>query len=468
MKNYRIARLLLAADLVICSVLLLCINHELYFVPLLTMLLLVRIWVSFSTYRRSRMAVCPIVLLAGMTIYIWAKPYGMSYDLFLMPLITLARGVLSLFGADRGIVETVFDHLHGRGWETQHIINLSAAVCSVWLFILPLGIYISRAIKKQLLPGRLTLCKNIGLCGWLLGILLMMKIPHEGSVRIALFSLALFLIPFVFNRGKVKGLFSRGEIALMGTLVLLSSGYICGVGMEEKSLITASLLPAAFYALVNWWLRREISYRETVPVVVGSVCFAGAQYTAGVVRVSLLLVAAALTAAVAIHFAAETRKYWTSAGLFAMTALIIPVLCIGYNPYSVISAKRVSVCHDYTRSPHGLLYVRSRLGYGIRDRFGIVLPAEYRKIQILQHGMPYFKVGKEGAWQIYDIERRELVNEEYFGDIVPYNDTTFVLKSEAGDRYLILPEYYNRRAESQQATIAGTVRTESEEADDGQ
>lgn len=466
MNKYRFARLLLVADLTICSLWMLCINHELYFVPLLTMLLLVRIWVSFSTYRRSRMAVCPLVLLAGMTINIWAKPYGMSYDLFLMPLITLARGALSLFGADRGAVDTLIGRMLGIGWNMQQIINTAATFISVWLLILPLGVYIRRAITKQLRPGRLTLCKNIGLCVYMLGILLLMNILHESNVKIALFFLALFLIPLVFNRAKVNGLFSRSEIAFMATLVLLAAGYVCGVGMEEKSMITASLLPAAFYALVNWRLRREIRYREIATIVIGSVCFAGAQYTTGAVRVSLLLLAAVLTAAVAIRFAAETRKYLAGAGLFVMTALIIPVLCIGYNPYTVISAKRSYACKDYTQAPNGLMYVRSKNCMGIRDRFGIVLPAEYRKIQILRHWMPYFKVGKEGAWQIYDIERHELVSEEVFSDVVSYNDTTFVLKSEVGDRYLILPEHYNRLVQEQQATMTDEVPSAKEKISD--
>lgn len=102
---------------------------------------------------------------------------------------------------------------------------------------------------------------------------------------------------------------------------------------------------------------------------------------------------------------------------------------------------------------NGLLYVRSKNGLGIRDRYGIVLPAEYRHIQILQPRMPYFKVGKESVWQIYDIERHEVVGEESFSDILPYNDTTFVLKYSDGDHYLLLPKCYDRRAESQPVII---------------
>lgn len=94
---------------------------------------------------------------------------------------------------------------------------------------------------------------------------------------------------------------------------------------------------------------------------------------------------------------------------------------------------------------------------GIRNRFGIVLPAEYRRIQHLQYGLPYFKVGDDGAWQIYDIERHELVSKAVFSDILPYRDTDFILKSDEGDRYLNLPFHYDRLAQSQQAVITDDV-----------
>lgn len=48
------------------------------------------------------------------------------------------------------------------------------------------------------------------------------------------------------------------------------------------------------------------------------------------------------------------------------------------------------------------------------------MPAEYSEIHILQRWMPYFMVGEKGAWQIYDIERHELVSEELTGHTSPH------------------------------------------------
>lgn len=457
MKNYRIARFVLAADLAICSALLLCINHELYFVPLLTMLLLVRMWISFSVYRRSRMAICPIILLVAMTVYIWTDPYYMSYSLFLMPWITLSRGTLSLFGAERSAVDAIIGLMLGSGWCMKQIISAAAFAGSVWLLMLPLGLYVSMAFKKRLLPGRLALRKNIGLCFYMFGILLLISIVST-RMSIVIFFLAMSLIPLVFNRG--KWLFTRGETFFMGTLALLTAGYICGVRMYDKSMIVVSLLPAVFYALLNWWKQHKNRYREIVPIVIGSVCFAGAQYGSGAIRLWMLLLAAALTAAVAISFAVKNRTYLLTAGLYLMTSFFIPVLCIGYNPYSVMSAKRMHTCNDYNKASNGLLYVHGKNGCGIRDRFDLVMPAEYSEIHILQHWMPYFMVGEKGAWQIYDIERHELVSEEFFSEILPFNDTTFILKADEADRYLILPGHYDRRAESQPAVVTDQILTE--------
>lgn len=429
---------MLVADLAICSLAFLCINHELYFVPLYAMVLLIRVWLSFSLYRRSRMAAFPLVLIAGLTLMIWADTYTCSYDFFLMPWITSMRTVLSLFGMERCDVDSFFRSLFDSGWQREQIIHAAAFVGTLWLLVLPLGIYVRQFVTKRLRPGRLTLWKNIGLCFYLFGILFLMAIVEPRNTSIAVFLLALFLIPFVFNGGNVRGLLSRGEVTFVAVLALLAVGYVCGLGMETKALITAGLLPAVFYALVNWYLRRGIAYREIVPVVVGSVCFALAQYTTGAMRLSMLQLSAVLVALPVVLFARKTRKYLLSAVLFAMMLFVIPVLCIGYNPYTVPEARRLYVCDDYTDSPNGLLYVWGKRGMGIRDRFGIVLPAEYGRVKILRHWSPFFKVGDDGSWQIYDIDRHKLLSEEHFRDVVPCNDTTFVLKSEAGDRYLLL------------------------------
>lgn len=130
-------------------------------------------------------------------------------------------------------------------------------------------------------------------------------------------------------------------------------------------------------------------------------------------------------------------------GLFLGLAFVIPILCIGYNPYSVLQASRERVCKDYIYSPGGLLYVEGEQGRGIRDRYEMILPAEYDRIEILVPTKPYFKVKKGNLWYIYDLIAHELVTEEGFGDVIPYGEDAFLLKKKDGYKYMALP-FVNR------------------------
>ena len=135
-------------------------------------------------------------------------------------------------------------------------------------------------------------------------------------------------------------------------------------------------------------------------LAVAMFCFWQAQNTINSARIALLGLSAAVVAFAAIRFIRSTRLYAAGVLLFAAVAVIIPVMCIGYNPYAVLSAKRSRVCTDYTASPSGLLYVwNPQTGSGIRDRYGVILPAEYDRIQIMVPYLPYFMVQKSGKWK---------------------------------------------------------------------
>ena len=94
------------------------------------------------------------------------------------------------------------------------------------------------------------------------------------------------------------------------------------------------------------------------------------------VRISLLLFSLALTAVAVIRFAIYSKKNWVSAGLYVMIALIMPVFCLGYNPYSVLEAGRAWHFDKYYGSPDGMLCVRAGDNGGLRDRYGVILPVD--------------------------------------------------------------------------------------------
>ena len=71
----------------------------------------------------------------------------------------------------------------------------------------------------------------------------------------------------------------RGEVVYLLTLAMFTVGYVCGIGLELKSAITVCTLPAAFFVLMNWYIRRETTYKDILLIVGASVVFWCAQYT---------------------------------------------------------------------------------------------------------------------------------------------------------------------------------------------
>jgi hypothetical protein len=137
-----------------------------------------------------------------------------------------------------------------------------------------------------------------------------------------------------------------------------------------------------------------------------------------------------------------------------MMAVLLPVFSLGYNPYSVLDARKVRHYDGYEYSPNGLILISGRDGVGIRDRYGLILPAEYERVEHLIPSKPYCKVMKDGEWMIYDIVRQELLSEERFTEVIPFGEYYYRLDSATGTKYLIMPRQYSRYNDASIAQIS--------------
>ena len=223
-------------------------------------------------------------------------------------------------------------------------INILSIVGYVWLVIYPLAMYIYRRLKKQLAPGSMGIWKGVGLCAYIFGCTIIssmvLSVSYKTTIVMAVLAFILMLIPAIFYRNNIKEIFTRGEVAYLLTLAMFTVGYVCGIGLEQRSTITVCVLPAAFFALMNWYVRREITYKDILLIVGASVVFWCAQYTINMVRILLLFASLAMMAIPVIRFAIDTKRSWASVGLYIVVALIMPVFCLGYNPYSVLEGSR--------------------------------------------------------------------------------------------------------------------------------
>ena len=464
MDNSRFSKITHIADLIICSVWLLLVAHEeisgWMINPFILLFPAVRIWISFLMKRQSKLMIVPIVVLALLTscMFLDRSP---RYLLFVGPWETLLTSIGALFGMN-SVRSVEFHELLGEVCK-----NIISIVGYIWLVIYPLATYIYNRAKKQLVPGSMGTWKSIGLCVYIFGCTIVssivLSVSDKTTIGMAVLAFMLMLIPTIFYRNNIKEMFTRGEVVYLLTLAMFTVGYVCGISLELKSAITVCTLPVAFFALMNWYVRRETTYKDILLIVGASVVFWCAQYTTNMMRISMLLPSLALMAVAVIRFAIDTKKNWTSAGLYVMIALVMPIFCLGYNPYSVLEASRAWNFDKYYGSPDGILCVRAGDTGGLRDRYGVILPVDkYNRIELLTPSKPYCKVRKDGKWQIYDIERQELVSDEWFEDVIPCDEYVYRLKTQNGDKYLSLRWYYNPDGE-QTAMIVDEMPVKDEE-----
>ena len=464
MDNSRFSKVTHIADLVICSVWLLLVAHEdisgWMINPFILLFPALRIWISFLMKRQSKLMIVPIVVLAFLTSFMFLDR-SPRYLLFVEPWETLLTSICALFGM--GSVRSVeFHELLGEVCK-----NILSIVGYIWLVVYPLVAYIYKRAKKRLVPGSMGTWKSVGLCAYIFGCTIVssivLSVSYKTTIGMAVLAFILMLIPTIFYRNNIKEMFTRGEVVYLLTLAMFTVGYVCGISLELKSAITVCTLPAAFFALMNWYIRRETTYKDILLIVGASVVFWCAQYTTNMVRISMLLLSLALMAVAVIRFAIDTKKNWASAGLYVMIALVMPVFCLGYNPYSVLEAGRAWHFDKYYGSPDGILCVRAGDTGGLRDRYGVILPIDrYNRIELLTPSKPYCKVRKDGKWQIYDIKRQELVSDEWFEDVIPCDEYVYRLKTQNGDKYLSLRWYYNPNGE-QTARIVDEMPVKNEE-----
>ena len=130
----------------------------------------------------------------------------------------------------------------------------------------------------------------------------------------------------------------------------------------------------------------------------------------------------------------------------AIAAYIQP-LCIGYNLYTATHVGMMGKYRHYEKAINGLWVVdngKDRLG--IRDRYGIVLNADFEEIYQLQPSKPYVKVLKNGKWGVYDLEQHRMDIEPTYTDIIQKGKYTFLLSDEKNpqnNKYLTMyVQYY--------------------------
>lgn len=201
----------------------------------------------------------------------------------------------------------------------------------------------------------------------------------------------------------------EGKITISLTLVFLLAS-IMGYDLNYLlSFMGVLILPIASNLLwCKYMAHVKGKLLEIIIMLAGSLLLWMAQYETHETRVLFLL------AGILCHLCgwgsmchrAHQLKYVVS---MVVMGCAITFLTMGYNPFSCIQAKRLYRMNSSAYSS-GMMYVKSPHGMGLRDRYGMILPAIYEKIIPLDtEYKPYVKVIKNGQEAYYDYYHHEWI-----------------------------------------------------------
>ena len=324
-------------DLLVLSLLMVCINHTMVYETgwgflALDVALLLRFNSTFLLYRKEKMSIIPISLFV------------------------LLFGYVVLFG------------------DFQNTIFRMAEYPSIVLNTQPLdnGRFIS--IKY---PGVEFLVRCIIYWAWLMPIVVyavLSIIQRTVNNQYQWYDLAGLAI-FKDRPGKL--FVNMSILAIIALLI--------GYTMDEMlSFYALMVLPMVAYYLLNKYVGRKVRWLEYVLLGVGLYVFDKAQYKVDNERVDYLIASAAIILAVCVWMLYKTKKVVASIFALVVIAVILPGLSIGYNIYQSMEGAR-SVNYVSPGMHKGYMYIRrvesvngkQKIRVGIRDRYRTTVPCKF-------------------------------------------------------------------------------------------
>jgi len=454
MNKTTLPKIQLGIDLSLCSMCLLLTLHNYTFAPTMYLFWLLRIWTSLLMYRRSSMAVYSIGMSAIVGLLVFPfSPYiiGMLLD--------VVKVMTSLFGGDgRMLVHEIrMDARDGEYWNA--LCNVVGCITYLWLVVSPLVQYIVLSVKKRVVQSSWSMRRSLLLCLYLVGVMFLVVISgYKDFLSFLVAALGVYALPYLFKEIDLKHLLTRGEASYIMLLLVLIACYIAGSDISRQAVVAVVSLPAVCYAIFNYSCCRRPPYQEITLVVLGSMTFWMAQYTTDMLRILLLLLSLGLIGVVLGKFVNATHRKWRGVVLYLFVAFIVPISCLGYNPYSAMHVSRHYDYVGYLLGERGLLRVYGRDGFGLRDRYGMVTPLQRGSIEFIDSWKPFVKIGSRGSgWNLYDIERQEFVTEVLYEDIQPYGKNVIRLQKDSCYQYLEYNELYYWDSEMEQYIITDTI-----------
>ena len=432
----RIEKFFFIVDLLICSIWGLfmfstwAFDVRVVMIPVL--MVMVRLWVSFMVYKRVGyglyVAIGFAVLLLG---------YELRNYMFGIPIVRMTDYACMIVG---GAAPKLFfaGYYYTPEKETGHLI---ANIGYAWLAGYPIlfGLYSLlkiKAFKFRQMPCWESVVKYVVVVSLYAYFYELFREPASPPDW-WLWTLLMSFVPIIIERHKHKEnpenftpIWKEHLVTNYGMLSLIifaafligreNPGYLGCVGVvalpllflfvvlksENISLQTTDVLIMLFGSFVYWWAQFWDHESKIALLVINLCCVAYVCFLKGLNWKTLLFAPIAIV-------------------------LFIQPFCIGYNLYTATDVGMRGKYRYYDKACKGLWLVdcgRDKLG--LRDRYGMILDADYEDIQHLERTKPYIKVQKNGKWGIYDIEQQRMDIEPTYTDVIQEGKYTFLLTDE--------------------------------------
>lgn len=451
MKHNIYGRKMFVIDLIIVSIWAFFFSR--YSRPGLMALILVRIALSFEMHRKSPWTLISAVgfLIAFTCVNNFSRPFEKMFYIFFCAI-----------GESELMVDIFSEPFE---WKMEAWIGFISAVWFIWLAVLPIVVGIRLHNCREIQWKRkwiwIYLIPFAGLCIWVMF--------EEGSVGSILLGLVISLLPVIYwsiyerkGRSLIQTIINQKEILwyLAYTVFLLSAVTIGLKDISSLKLVGVLTLPPLFYIILTLSLRSGVVLtRVCATLSVAGLCYWLTLDYGETGTVILLIFAITLIVYSAVTMMVKIHKWMPSLLLAAIIPIIVIPCILGLNPYVVTDADHTRMYLTNLSVRNGVYVVEKPLEltetlyscarkYGLRDRYGSILPMEYEGLKPVDGSGRYLATTSPSAclpsghrYGIYDLRKREFILNSHNVDvskIEKINDNSFKLINPEGRYFATL------------------------------
>lgn len=416
-------------------------------VPLL--LVVMRIWVSFLVNKRIGWGLYSAIAFAVLLLFYEHRDFVVA-----LPIVKMVDYTCMIIG---GAAPRQFlaDYYYTPEKETgQLIANFGYA----WLVGYPIIIGMFsllkiKAAKLRMMPGWKTVIKytiGVSVYAYCYEFVRVPSSPPYWWV----WTLLMSLVPMIVERYRYKEnpegfipIWKDRQVRYFGLLsLIILTAFL--IGRENPGYLGSVGVMALSVLLLYVVLKSEsmpLQTRDVMIILFGTFAYWFAQFWDHEVKIALLVINLCCIAYVCFLKGLNWKTL-----LFAPIAIVVFIqpFCIGYNLYTATDVGMSGKYRYYDKACKGLWlvdYGRDKLG--LRDRYRMILDADYEDILQMQRTKPYVKVMKNGKWGVYDIEQHRMDIEPTYTDIIQKGEYTFLLSDKTNpqnNKYLTMYVRYYR------------------------